>query len=65
MQNLTVFPFKFINRIFDLKGSMFQRNTKNLIKTLSKNKLTALKDQDFIWMVDIDKHVILYYNTII
>jgi len=65
MQNLTVFPFKFINRIFDLKGSMFQRNTKNLIKTLSKNKLTALKDQDFKWRVNIDKHVILYYNTII
>lgn len=59
MQNLSIFPNTSINRIFDLKGSMFDRITKNLVKTLSKNKMHALKDQDFLWMTDIDKKVII------
>ena len=60
MQNLTIIPNIHINRVFDLKGSMFQRATKNLLKIMSKNKLTALKDQDFLWMVDLDQKVKFY-----
>jgi hypothetical protein len=47
MQNLNVIDRKFVKRVFDLKGSHVDRRTKNLEKV---DKMTALKDQDFLWI---------------
>ena len=56
MQNLNVIDSKYIQRIFDLKGSMIDRKTKNLQKT---SNTTALKDQDLFMAKNIYPGVIL------
>jgi len=62
MQNLSIFPKESINRIFDLKGSTIGRMTENVFDVLTKNKFTALKDQDFIWMSEVDSKVFKLLN---
>ena len=47
MQNLNIIKKQYVKRIFDLKGSTVDRITKNIEKT---DKMTALKDLDFLWM---------------
>lgn len=64
MQNLNIFPNsvspiikKHLKRIFDLKGSTVERFTKKIQEV---NKFTALKDLDFIWMINVDNNVNQY-----
>ena len=54
MQNLNIIEKKYIKRIFDLKGSMTDRYTKNIEKV---DKMQALKDRDFLWIKKVHKNV--------
>ena len=56
MQNIMVINPQYIQRVFDLKGSMVDRKTKNLEKTPNT---TALKDQDLFMAKKIYPGVIL------
>ncbi len=57
MQNLININPNHIKRIFDLKGSRVDRVTKNIEKC---SKMKALKDLDYLWMIDIEEDVIIY-----
>ena len=65
MQNLTRLPCLYLHRVFDLKGSMYERNTKNLITKLNKCKQTALKEHEFLWMTNVDKKVNFNYVNLL
>lgn len=54
MQNLITINKKHIKRIFDLKGSRVERITKNIEKC---DKMRALKDLDYLWMIKIEEDV--------
>lgn len=54
MQNLMQFPQDCIQRVFDLKGSKANRFTSNL-ETIPLTQ--ALKDLDFLWMINADPYV--------
>jgi hypothetical protein len=54
MQNLISLKKAHIKRIFDLKGSRVERITKNIEKC---DKLRALKDLDYLWMIKIEEDV--------
>lgn len=58
MQNLNIIDRKFVNRIFDLKGSHVDRKTKNIYKV---DKMQALKDQDLLWMKPLHNGVSLIF----
>lgn len=57
MQNLNTLGnnYEYLYRIFDLKGSLFERKTKNIQKA---PKDQALKDLDFLYMKKIDRTLI-------
>ena len=57
MQNLNPLGnnYEYLHRIFDLKGSLFERKTKNIQKA---PKDQALKDLDFLYMKKVDKTLI-------
>jgi hypothetical protein len=59
MQNLICIPRQHIKRIFDLKGSRVERITKNIEKC---DKMKALKDLDYLWMIQIEEDVKIEYN---
>lgn len=54
MQNLEAFDNKYRQYVFDLKGSTFQRRTKNI----TKGKNSTLKDLDFTWIKRVNKQLI-------
>jgi hypothetical protein len=54
MENLMVVNRSLIKRIYDLKGSIFKRKTKNIEKV---SNLKTLKDLDFLWMKQVDPEV--------
>ena len=67
MQNLNNFPVSVYNmlkqhlkRIYDLKGSRIQRDTKNI---QSLDKFKTLKDLDYLWMIKADDEV--YFSLIL
>lgn len=57
MQNLNPLGnnYEYLYRIFDLKGSLFERKTKNIQEV---NKDQALKDLDFLYLKKIDRTLI-------
>ena len=55
MQNILTINRDYVKRIFDLKGSRVERITKNIEKC---DKLRALKDMDYLWMIRIEKDLI-------
>jgi hypothetical protein len=59
MQNLMNISSNHIKRVFDLKGSRVERITKNIEKC---DKLKALKDLDYLWMIKIEEDVRLLFN---
>jgi hypothetical protein len=54
MQNLITINKSLVKRIFDLKGSRVERITKNIEKC---DKMRALKDLDYLWMIKIEEDV--------
>lgn len=56
MENISPFPTSKISYKFDLKGSLFERDTKDL---LQNRKIKALKDNDFLELKDkVNEHLI-------
>ena len=55
MQNLICVDKLYIKRIFDLKGSQVGRKTKNVENV---DKMKALKEEEFIWMKNLNKNVL-------
>ena len=58
MQNLVTCKQNHLKYIFDLKGSTFQRFTKQIGKDRNPNR--ALKDLDFLWMKRVEKDLIQF-----
>ena len=56
MENISPFHSHFIKYKFDLKGSSYKRNTKNLIHNRRKK---TLKDLDFLDIIKMDNNLIL------
>ena len=59
MQNLNIIKKEYVKRIFDLKGSSIDRFTPNIE---SCDKMTALKDEDFLLLRHIEKDVRILIN---
>ena len=62
MQNLININPNHIKRIFDLKGSRVDRVTKNIEKC---SKMKALKDLDYLWMIDIEEDVYIHLLSLL
>ena len=60
MENISPFPTSKISYKFDLKGSLFERDTKDL---LQNRRIKALKDNDFLALKDkVNEHLINISN---